>query len=222
MAITLDTIDGLLHSISIIDAGGDELAIAADGSIAITDNGSSLTVDAVQLDIDDLDHATDSVAIGDGTDFLAIAADGSIAVTDNGSSLTVDAVQLDIDDLDHANDSVKIGDGTDFLEINADGSINVQTFTGGFASWKTTAASIDTTVGGTELVATPLSGRLSILIQNLGSNDVYLKDATGVTVANGLKLAKGSSFEALLDDGADVWAIASSGTADIRTTEYAA
>lgn len=49
--ITLDTIDYSLHSIQIKDAGGDALAIAADGSIAVTDNGASLTVDAVDLDM---------------------------------------------------------------------------------------------------------------------------------------------------------------------------
>ncbi len=221
MAITLDTIQSDLHSISIKDSAGDELAIAADGSIAVTDNGSSLTVDAVQLDIDDLDHGTDSVKIGDGTDFLAIAADGSIAVTDNGGSLTVDAVQLDIDDLNASSDNVAISDGTDTLAVNADGSINVQSVSGGLSTWKVTQQTIDTTVGGTELAATPLTGRLRILVQNLGANDVYLKEATGVTTANGMELPKGSSFEADLDDVANLFAIAAAGSTDVRIVEYA-
>ena len=48
--------------------GTDFLAIAADGSIAVTDNGGSLTVDgtvtvtATQLDIDDLNATDDAVA----------------------------------------------------------------------------------------------------------------------------------------------------------------
>lgn len=41
--------------------GTDFLAINADGSINITDNGGSLTVDAIDLDIRDLDAAQDSV-----------------------------------------------------------------------------------------------------------------------------------------------------------------
>ena len=45
MALHLDDIDSAFHSIEIKDAGGDSLAIAADGSIAVTDNGGSLTVD---------------------------------------------------------------------------------------------------------------------------------------------------------------------------------
>lgn len=102
-----------------------QLAVNADGSVNITDNGSSLTVDATNLDIRDLSHTQDSVKIGDGTDFLAIDASGNIGVTDAGGSLTVDAVNLDIRDLSASQDNVAISDGTDTLAVNADGSINV-------------------------------------------------------------------------------------------------
>lgn len=95
--------------------------------LPITDNGGTITVDASDLDIRDLTHASDSVKVGDGTDFLAVNTDGSInsVISDGGNSITVDASDLDIRDLTHASDSIKIGDGTDFLAINADGSINV-------------------------------------------------------------------------------------------------
>lgn len=75
-----------------------QLAVNADGSVNITDNGSSITVDgsvavsATDLDIRDLSHSQDSVKIGDGTDFLAVNADGSINVkltdTTPGTSIT--------------------------------------------------------------------------------------------------------------------------------------
>lgn len=76
-----------------IGDGTDIIAIAADGSIAVTDNGTTLSIDdgggtitvdgavtvsATDLDIRDLSHTTDSVAIGDGTDTLAINSNGSI------------------------------------------------------------------------------------------------------------------------------------------------
>ncbi|MHA2066718.1 MAG: hypothetical protein ACXABY_20290, partial [Candidatus Thorarchaeota archaeon] len=48
--------------------------------VNIADGGNSITVDAVQLDIDDLDADNDNVAISDGTDTLAINTDGSINV----------------------------------------------------------------------------------------------------------------------------------------------
>jgi len=111
-----------------------QLAVNADGSVNITDNGASLTVDAVDLDIRDLafatdkvdvsgssvdvtatdldirdlDAAQDNVAISDGTDTLAINADGSINITDNGGSLTVDAIDLDIRNLVFATDKVDV------------------------------------------------------------------------------------------------------------------
>jgi len=59
-----------LADIAIVDTGGDELAIAADGSIAVTDNGGSLTVDATDFDIRDLINTQDSVAIGDEVDLV--------------------------------------------------------------------------------------------------------------------------------------------------------
>jgi hypothetical protein len=113
------------------------LKVNADGSLNITDNGGSLTVDgtvtvtATDLDIRDLSHTQDSVKIGDGTDFLAIDASGNIGVTDAGGSLTVDgtvtvtATDLDIRDIDAAQDNIAISDGTDTMAVNTDGSINV-------------------------------------------------------------------------------------------------
>jgi hypothetical protein len=80
--------------------------------------------DAVDFDIRDLTHASDSIKIGDGTEFLAINADGSINITDNSGSLTVDATDFDIRDLSASQDNVAISDGTDTLAINGDGSIN--------------------------------------------------------------------------------------------------
>lgn len=56
--------------------------------VSIDDGGNSITVDAVDLDIRDLSHTTDSVEIGDGTDTLAVNADGSINVVIAGSSGT--------------------------------------------------------------------------------------------------------------------------------------
>ena len=79
---------------------GTVASITAD--VSIDDGGNSITVDAVNLDIRDLLHTTDSVALGDGTGVFVDVLDG-----------TIDALQ------------VAITDGTDQLGINADGSINV-------------------------------------------------------------------------------------------------
>ena len=102
MSINLHTIKASLHSIAIENAGGDALLIDASGHISVNDGGNSLTidgtltgitndvsiddggnsitVDAVDLDVRDLTHVSDSVSIGDGTDLMAVNADGSINV----------------------------------------------------------------------------------------------------------------------------------------------
>ena len=55
--------------------GTDFLAINADGSINITDNGNSITVDATDLDIRDLSFASDSVDVSNSTNVGVVATD---------------------------------------------------------------------------------------------------------------------------------------------------
>jgi hypothetical protein len=101
------------------------LSVGADGSINVTDNGGSLTVDGtVELGASSL-AALESMTIqnGPGVDAVNIQ-DGGNSITVDGS-VTVSATDLDIRDLQHTSDSVKIGDGVDLLSINTDGSINV-------------------------------------------------------------------------------------------------
>lgn len=184
-----------------------------------------------------LDAATSNIAISDGTDQLEINADGSINVafapgaeikiTDGTDTLEVNAdgsinsvvtaTDLDIRDLTHATDSVKVGDGTDFLAINADGSLNVKQ--GGGASIKHSASSVTTTVG--QVLASPLTGRTAVIIQNEGSANVYVGFNNTVTSANGLKISKSSSLTLDVTDAAAIWMIAASGTQDVRFLEIA-
>lgn len=211
MGITLDKIllDAGTSNIAISD-GTDTLAINADGSL-------NATVTATDLDIRDLTHVSDSVKVGDGTDFLAIAADGSIAVTDNGGSLTVDAVDLDIRDLTHASDSIKVGDGTDFLAVNADGSINVQS--AGTATINTEAVSVTTTAA--EVLATPLSGRRFVNIQNRNDDDIFLVESGATAKAQGTLIPKNSSAFFEFGENVNIFLVSDSTTADVRLLEIA-
>jgi hypothetical protein len=84
------------NSITIDDGGG---AITVDGSVTVS---GTVTVTATDLDIRDLAHTQDSVALGDGTGVLVDVLDS-----------TVDALY------------VALTDGTETLAINTDGSINV-------------------------------------------------------------------------------------------------
>jgi hypothetical protein len=151
---------------------------------------------------------------------------GTIDADTSALAGTVDGTELQVDVVaalpagSNLIGSVGLNDGTDSLEINADGSINVNTAPGGYGTWKATAQSVTSTES--ELAATPLSGRLAILVQNLGSKDIYIREQTGVSTANGICIPKGSSYEANLEDGADLYAITGSGSSDVRIAEYAA
>lgn len=115
-------------------------------NLQVDENGRLL----VQSDVSvSLDHANDSVKVGDGTNFLAVNANGSIDVNILNTSIAVTASDLDIRDLSHSSDSIQIGDGSDFLAINADGSINVSLTGGGVES----DASSDSGPSGDGLVA---------------------------------------------------------------------
>lgn len=203
---------------------GTVASITAD--VSIDDGGNSITVDATNLDIRDLTSVSDNVEIKTaGGQALAIDGSGYITANQGTSPWVVSATDLDIRDLDYTQDNVAIKDSDgDELEINADGSINVigalEVTPAGYDTWKVTAETV--TNSESELVSTPLAGRLNIIIQNLGTQDCYLKNVTGVSTANGLKLNKGSSFEQALDDGADIFAITASGSTDLRVAEFSA
>lgn len=124
--------------------GTDFLAVNSDGSINITDNGGSITVDGTvaATQSGSWTVAVSSVAgtvavtqstspwVVSATDLdirdLAFATDSVTAHQGGSWTVTATATDFDIRDLTHVSDSVKIGDGTDFLAVNADGSINVQ------------------------------------------------------------------------------------------------
>lgn len=80
------------------DASGNAIIIPV--PLPITDNGGAITVDADNLDIRDLNHASDSVKLGDGTDFLAISGTGeaSVEVTNaqgaDGATAPSEALQI--------------------------------------------------------------------------------------------------------------------------------
>ena len=209
--ITLDTLNSSLHSIEIKTAAGQALAIDGSGFLTANINGN-VTVTATDLDIRDLAFATDSVTAHQGGTWnigTLTSITNDVNIADGGNSITVDAVDLDIRDLSSAQDSVAAVQS---------GVWNVNTTPGGYGSWKVTGATVTSTES--ELVSVPLSGRLNILIQNLGAQDVFIKEATGVATTD-LKIPKGSSFEMGLDDVSNIFAITSSGSADLRIAEFA-
>lgn len=90
LPVRTETAGDVIVKLSDATITSQQLTVNSDGSVNITDNSGSITVDATNLDIRDLSQSQDSVKIGDGTDFLAVNADGSLNITDNGGSLTID------------------------------------------------------------------------------------------------------------------------------------
>lgn len=203
-AVDLDIRD-LVFATDKVDVSGSEVSLDA-ATLAALEN---ITVSATDLDIRDLAFATDKVDVSNSVVALDAATLAAL------ESITVSATDLDIRDLSHASDSVKVGDGTDFLAVNSDGSIN------NVDRPYTNIANGNTAVTSTAavLIASPLSGRRTVLIQNIDNKDVYLGNAS-VAVNNGIKLPGGASVE--LDkygSSVPLYAVTASGTANVRYLE---
>lgn len=187
--------------------GTDFLAVNADGSINITDNGGSITVDGTVA-------ATQS-----GSWTVAATQSGTWTIDSITNPVTVSATDLDIRDLSHTQDSVKIGDGTDFLAINADGSINtVSTGDPALANVALAASATSVTTSATNLVASALSGRKYLFVQNLGNRSIYL-GGSGVAIGTGFRLSPGAALDARIGAAVSLYAITDSGTQDVRNLE---
>lgn len=95
--------DDALTTLTPADGDYTVLRVNDEGRLWVTISGEDVNVTATDLDIRDLVHTQDSVALGDGTGALVDVLTGG----------TIDALQ------------VAISDGTNQLAVNADGSINV-------------------------------------------------------------------------------------------------
>lgn len=169
-----------------------QLAVGSDGSINVTDNGGSLTVDGVDFDIRDLTSASDSVEVlqsvhddlnananlqvGD----VDVANGNPVPVSDAGGSLTVDAVDLDIRDLAFATDSVDVTGS----EVSLDA---------------TTLAALES------ITVNNPAGAGAVNIQDGGNSitvdaaDLDIRDLTHVS--DSIKVGDGTDFLAVENDG---------------------
>lgn len=200
--------------------GTDFLEVNADGSINITDNGGSLTVDATQLDIDDLNATDDAVAawMKDGSGNSITSTGGALDINLTNASVAVTATDLDIRDLTHASDSVKVGDGTDFLAINADGSINIKQ--AATASLKQVAETVGTSAALIVDGADELATRRILFMYNNGNKNMYI-GASGVTTSDGFPIPPGAILEIEAGDAMDIYAIADAAAQNMRTLQIA-
>lgn len=186
-----------------------QLAVNPDGSVNITDNGGSLTVDgsvtvsATDLDIRDLDATQDNVAISDGTDTLAINADGSI-------NAVVSATDLDIRDLSSAQDSVEVLQAT---HDNLNGNMTIQvgdvdvsnsnpvpvSDAGGSLTVDATDLDIRNLIFATDKVDVTGSDVTVSNTVTVAATDLDIRDLTHLT--DSIKIGDGVEFLAINTDG---------------------
>lgn len=192
-----------------------QLAVNADGSINITDNGTSLTVDAVDLDIRDLSSAQDSVEVLQAThDNLNananiqvgntdVANGNPVPVSDAGGSLTVDAINLDIRDLAFATDKVDVT-GSDITATVSATDLDIRDLV--FATDKVDVSGSAVTVSATDLDIRNLvfatdkvdvSG--SAVTAVVTATNLDIRDLTHVS--DSIKIGDGTDFLAVNTDG---------------------
>lgn len=198
---------------------------------------SSIVVTATDLDIRDLNHTQDNVAIAQGGNTMIVNPDGSINV-----KADIDVVTGAEKAEDSAHSSGDIGQYV--LSVRQDVLASSTSADGDYQSFKTdslgslwvrlsqapqapafnsvlvTQNTVDAT---SELVVpTDLTNRRRMIIQNVsGNRTVYLGHSSGVTAANGIRLSPGASIEIDLAAGTALYAIANGAGADIRVMELA-
>jgi len=210
MGITLDSLDSTLHSVEVKDATGQALSIDASGNLSVNASGGSFAVTATALDIRALTNADVITAEQGGVWNIGTVGSitGAVSIVDGGASITVDAVALDTRALTFAGDKVDVS-----------GSI-ISTAEAPYSSWQTSVLSASSTAS--QIAATPLASRKRIMIQNLGSKDIFIGETNAVTATSGFKLPKGSSYEMAMGPATNMWCLTSAGAADLRISEFAA
>ncbi len=221
-ATTLAALENITVSATNLDIR--DLAFATDkvdvsgSSVSIS---GSVTVTATDLDVRDLTHVSDSIKIGDGTDFLAINADGSINVV---ADLSVTNSFEKAEDAAHASGDI----GAYMLGViqavpassAADGDYgSIKTDALGRA-WVNDAPNVAQsgavlTVGTSEVAITSLANRRKLIIQNTSDKDVYL-GPTGVTTVNGIRIAKGATYDEIVGPNLAMFLICGTAGQDVR------
>lgn len=195
--------------VKIIDSDGDELAIEADGSINVNATFSGpikFRQDGAVVDVEE-----DTVT-------PANSAPLPVKLTSTSGDINITAGDLNVQ-LEHTGanyDSLRVGDGTNIMGVsgNAEATV-VDRANSGVATANTTIAAT-----ATPIVASALSERKYVEIQNLSGKKVYL-GGSGVSAADGIEIKRGNSWSGKVGPGAVLYAITDAGTSDVRVLELA-
>jgi hypothetical protein len=167
-----------------------QLTVNPDGSVNITDNAGSLTVDAVDLDIRDLAFATDSVDVS-GSDITATVTATDFDIRDlvfatdkvdvSGSAVTVSSTDLDIRDLVFATDKVDVSGSVIALDAATLAALESVTVSATDLDIRDLAFATDKVdVSGSDITATVTATDLDIRDLSSATDSVAIADAAGV------------------------------------------
>lgn len=217
-------------------------------SLDVNISNTSIEVTATDLDIRDLSFATDSVNVSGSEvslDAATLAALESITVS--ATDLDIRDLAFATDSVDVSGSSIITGAektedsahvsgdiGNYILSVRQD-TLAASASDGDYQSFKTDAlgrqyinethqtmthAAVVVGNTATDLVATDLVNRKTILIENTSGTDIYIGSAS-VTTANGILLSKGATVELKIGSGINIHGITSSGNATVRVMELA-
>jgi hypothetical protein len=206
------------------------------------------TLDSILSELQGLSHAEDAAHVsGDlGIMSLAVRNDAGTALAADG-----DYIPLSTDANGNLRVSGTFSVGGQYAEDSAatSGDIGLSVLTvrkdalssnvsadgdyGNFLSWSegslkvvdianigVAAAAQTITTTASQLAAAPLSNRRLLLVQNRGDKSIFV-GPSGVTTAAGVEVPKGGSIELDAGPTVAVYAITSTGTADVRVLEMA-
>lgn len=204
---------------------------------------ASIVVTATDLDIRDLDHTLDNVAIAQGGNEMVVNADGSINVN---ADISVVNGHEKAEDAAHASGDI----GSYVLAVRQDTLASSTSTDGDYASLKVSAAGAlyvnlaessalvsvsDAALANTaianaatvlaladtaeDVVASPLASRKYLWIYNNDNSKVFI-GASGVTAADGFPISPGSLMELRAGPAVDIEFVGqASKTPEIRTLE---
>jgi hypothetical protein len=220
--ITITEVRALEFAVDKVDVGGSVVELGATSLAAL----ETVTVASITADVNIADGGN-SITV-DGTVELGATTLAALETIELGATtlaalenVVVSATDLDIRNLAFATDTVDVSNSVVALDSATLAALETVTVVeGSYNNWKATAHAASSTVS--QVAATPLTGRINITIQNLGSKTVYIGATNAVTVSTGLKIAAGSMISEKLGASATIWAICDTGeTASLRVGEFA-
>jgi len=231
---------------SLVGTDGDyaPFSLDASGNLRVAVSGNSNSEYAEDSAHTTADVGTHILAVRNDSEGSLVSADGDYGSLQlDGSGRLRVVADLDTTSLsEKAEDSVHVSAdiGDYILSVREDEPASSTSATGDYQSFKTDElgklwtnasansgcnhADVDVGVAATQLVAAPISGRMNLMVQNLGPQPIYIGCDNTVLATTGIRIAKNGSHRFDVGPDQDLYAISSvaqTGAANTRIMEFA-